>query len=173
MAHPKSFWVHEATYLYREDPPVRPLETIWTAHPGWGYLKRKDLWIERTATEAELQEQGFSPRRPVNERDVILCPSCGMYMNAIPGHMIDRHVTACGGGGENQSKMEEGRIDQLRIEKYEAKLQEARDRALRELIEGERRERMEKAKEEAQARQATKDRKKRLKDETRKRLRGK
>ncbi len=104
--------------------------------------------------------------KPVGEEEVDECPCCGMYMQSIPGSLVGKHISGCCGGNEDWQKIEEVLVSEQRIRSYEAKIRAEKLRAQVELEDIERRERHDKIREDTMARQAKKDRKKRLRNET-------
>jgi hypothetical protein len=166
-------WIHPATYTYREDEPESLLETLWVERPGWGYLLRRDLWLRTEAAAQELVRQGYVPMSPRTDGDVSFCPFCRMHICAIPGYLKEKHFLECGGGGENHLAIEDSMISEQRRLMYESKILAQRQREKEELEEMERKERFDRIKEEAQSRQLSKDRKKKLKQDTRDLLRNK
>ncbi|MGB6063652.1 MAG: hypothetical protein WBG50_02525 [Desulfomonilaceae bacterium] len=162
----QTFWIHPASFTCRVDTPDQMLETIWAERPGWGYLRRRDLWIKRECTLGELEDEGYVLMKPVGEEEVDECPCCGMYMQGIPGSLVGKHISGCCGGNEDWQKIEEVLVSEQRIRSYEAKIRAEKLRAQAELEDIERRERHDKIREDTMARQAKKDRKKRLRNET-------
>ena len=165
------FWVHQASFTYRLDEPERALETVWTAHPGWGYLRRRDLWIRREGSIAEIKAQGYVERKPLSDEAVRICPFCLMYIRSIPGSLVQKHLAQCGGSVEDWLKLEQEVVDDVRRKNYEKAVLEEQMLALAEQDALERKERFERVREELAQRQLEKDRKKRLKEETRQELR--
>ncbi|HMK36467.1 MAG TPA: hypothetical protein VK463_15445 [Desulfomonilaceae bacterium] len=166
MSSKQILWVHPASYTYRLDKPENLLETIWCERPGWGYLRRRDLWIKKETSAQELRAAGFHELPPVSDETAFVCTFCGMRISSIPGSLVNKHKAECSGAGENWQALEETVINDVRMRKYEAKLAEARRREQEELLESERRERQDKIKEGLVSRQLQKDRKRRLKQET-------
>ena len=160
------FWIHPSSYTYRMDEPDRLLETVWVERKGWGFLKRRDLWVQRESTRDELAEAGFEPRKPVSDPDVIVCPICGMYTCALPGSLVKKHLSECGGGDEEWQKIESTLITRERVRLHEQRILAEIERQKAEQIEKERRDRFERIREENLARQVQKDRKKRIREET-------
>jgi len=171
MSEKRTVWIHEASFTFRLDEPTRILETIWSERPRWGYLRRKDLWVRRECSIEELSRAGYTIRKPVREDGAQLCPHCHMYIVGIPGHLVKKHLTECSGGGEDWKRLEDTLMDDIRLKRYQAKLLAEKERIERELEEAERKERFERIKEEMLAKQRDKDRKARLKRETREELR--
>ncbi len=171
MAGKQSYWVHAASFTYREDAPEKLIETLWVQRAGWGYIKRRDLWVLRQCSREELVAHGYVIRRPVPDEEVLNCPHCGMYMCLIPGYLVHKHIAECGGGAGEGQAMEEALVQDQRMKKYAQKILADKMREAAELEEMERRERFGKIREEQQARQLQKDRKKRLKEQTREELR--
>jgi hypothetical protein len=169
----QAMWIHPSTYTYRSDEPENLLDTLWVERPGWGYLLRRDLWLRIECSAEDLIRQGYVEMRPLSEGEVSFCPFCHMYICAIPGYLKEKHFLACGGGGENLLAMEDAMISEQRRLMYERKISEQKRREKEELEEMERKERFDRVKEEAQARQLSKDRKKRLKVDTKELLRKK
>jgi hypothetical protein len=160
------FWIHPASFTYREDRPYKLIETLWVERPGWGYIRRRDLWAQSDCSAEELQAEGYTLRRPDSDDRVRHCPFCGMYICDIPGYLTGEHFSECGGSAENWQAQEETLIADQRIKKYEAKIMAQKLQELADLKEAEKRERYDKIKEEMSSRQLQKDRKKRLKEET-------
>lgn len=160
-------WIHPATYTYRSDPPENALETLWVERHGWGYLLRRDLWLRVDASPEQLDEEGYEALRPDTDAEVSVCPFCRMHICGIPGYLKETHFAECGGSGEDHLALEDSMISEQRRLIYERTILERRQRELEELEEAERKERFDRIKDEAQARQLSKDRKKRLKQETR------
>jgi hypothetical protein len=171
MPEEQTFWVHQATFTYRLDPPQKLLETLWSARNGWGYLKRRDLWMEKRCTLDELLDSGYVALRPLDHPSVKICPHCSMYIYDIPGSLVGKHVALCGGSEENWLAIEDSIIHDIRVKQYHGKILAQRLRELQEQEEGEKRERFDRIREDAQARQLSKDRKKRLRQETKEELR--
>jgi hypothetical protein len=171
MSEKCTVWVHEASFTFRLDEPRRILETIWSERPGWGYIRRKDLWVPRECSIEELRRAGYVLRKPVAEDGAQVCPHCNMYIVGIPGHLVKKHVAECGGGGEDWKKLEDTLMENIRLRLHEARILAEKVRIERELEEAEKKERFERVKEEMLARQRDKDRKARLRRETREELR--
>ncbi len=87
-------------------------------------------------------------------------------MESIPGSLVHKHIAGCRGGNEDWQKIEEAMISDQRMKAYEAKILAEKLREQAELADAERRERHDKIREGMLTRQAGKDRKKRLKEET-------
>lgn len=164
-------WLHRATWLYRRDSPENILELIWTAHPGWGFLRGRDMWISHEMTPEEAEAKGYVEGEASDEDAETVCSNCGMRMISIPGTLRSKHYAECCGMDEDWRKIEATMIEERRRTDYERRLIEEKLRQERELLEEEKRERLEKSKEDQLARQLAKDRKRRLKLETRKTLR--
>jgi hypothetical protein len=162
----QTVWIHPATFTYRFDQPEKLLETLWCERPGWGYLKRRDMWVKRETTEEDLKAAGFEPRKPLDDSDVRTCPFCGLYMSSIPGSLAEKHKSQCGGSSEDWQKLEEQMIQDQRTLRYERQIVERKQREKEESEAQEKRDRQDKIKEEMQARQLSKDRKKKMKQET-------
>lgn len=129
-------------------------------------MRRRDLWIKRECFLEELVAEGYVLRKAAGEEDVVVCPCCGMYMHAIPGSLVQKHISQCRGGNEDWQKIEDVIISEQRLKVYLAKIlaEELKEQA--ELEDAERRDRYDKIREGMVARQTRKDRKKRLKEET-------
>lgn len=166
MSAKQTIWIHPASFTYRLDEPERLLETLWCERPGWGYLKRRDLWVKTVASPEELRAAGFYLRTPDSNEDVRICHFCGAYMCSIPGSLMNKHKTECGGFGEDWMALEDALVSDVRMKRFEAKIAEDKRREQEELGEEERRDRQDKIKEGLLARQVQKDRKRRLKQET-------
>lgn len=171
MTKKTTIWVHPTTYTFRLDEPERMLETIWSERPGWGYIRRRDLWVRKDASVEEMQGAGYVLRVPVSEDGAQTCPYCGMYICGIPGFLVKKHFAECGGLGESWSKLEEAVIEDQRLKIHEANLLAEKLRLEKEAEEAERKERFERIREDNLSRQRNKDRKARLKRETREELR--
>jgi hypothetical protein len=166
MPKQQTFWIHPASLTCRLDTPDQILETIWVERPGWGYLRRRDLWIQRDCSLEELKAEGYVLRKPLENEDVVVCPYCGMYMDAIPGSLARKHVAGCRGSDENWAKIEDALVSEQRMKAYEAKILADKLKEQAELADAERRERHDKIREGMLNRQVSKDRKKRLREET-------
>jgi hypothetical protein len=103
----------------------------------------------------------------LTNEEVSVCPHCGMHIDSIPGYLRERHETECGGGGEGHLAMEDRMISDQRMIIHERKIREQEQRARQELEDAEKKERFDRIRDEAMARQLGKDRKKKLKDEAR------
>jgi hypothetical protein len=171
MAQSQTVWIHAGSQLFSFEAPDRLLETVWIAHPGWGYLKCRDLWAQAELTQQEIQERGFVRRARVVEGGAMNCPGCGMYIHGIPGYLVRKHVDQCLGNEENPAKMEEQVITQQRIKAYEKKIVDEIIRLKKEQEYQERKERFDKIRQDAMSKQAAKDRKKAMKQRTREELR--
>lgn len=163
-------WIHSASYTYRLDPPEKPLEAVWIAHPGWGYIRRRDLWVRRECPAETLRSQGYVELKPGDD-EVTRCPYCGMHISSIPGALVRKHMAECGGQGENWLEIEDALIDDQRRKDFAAKLEAERLREQAEQEAMEKKERFDRIREDYLARQLQKDRKKRIKQETREDLR--
>lgn len=171
MTKKQTIWIHPTSYTFRLDEPERMLETIWSERPGWGYIRRRDLWIRKVASVEEVQRAGFVLRTPVSEDGAQICPHCGMYISGVPGFLVKKHFAECGGLGENFTKLEEAVIEEQRYKLHEAAVLAEMLRMEKEMEEAARKERFDRMREENLARQQNKDRKARLKRETREELR--
>jgi len=166
MKSKQMFWIHRASFTYRVDKPEKLIETIWVQRPGWGYIRRRDLWTERECSLQEILAQGYVLQSADPDDDVRRCPFCGMYVAGIPGYLVHKHLSECGGSTENWQRIEETLISAQRMKKYEQKIMEERLRELAEQEEMEKRERFDRIKEDMAVRQQQKDRKRRLREET-------
>ncbi len=92
-------------------------------------------------------------------------------MYTIPGSLVQKHISHCRGGNEDWQKVEDAIISEQRMKVYLAKILAEKLREQAELEDIERRERHDKIREGMMARQARKDRKKRIKEEAREELR--
>jgi hypothetical protein len=171
MTRDRNIWIHPASYTYRLDEPERLLETLWCERTGWGYIRRRDLWVRSEVSAEELERKGFVRRDPLSEDGARLCPHCGMYICSIPGFLTEKHLAKCRGGEENWMKIEDILTEDVRRKRYETAILQARLRAQTELAEAEKRERFDRIKEDQTTRQQAKDRKARLKRETKEELR--
>ncbi len=84
---------------------------------------------------------------------------------------MHKHIAECGGGAGEGRALEETLIQAERMKKYEQKILADKLREAAELEEMERRERFDRIRDEQLSRQLQKDRKKRLKEQTREELR--
>jgi len=89
-----------------------------------------------------------------------------MYINGIPGYLVQKHTAQCGGPGEDWLKMEESMISERRIAYYQKMIMERIEQEKAEQEAQDKKERFDKIREEQQARQNQRDRKKRLKEAT-------
>jgi len=96
-----------------------------------------------------------------------------MHISSIPGALVRKHVAECGGGGENWLEIEDALIDDHRRKDFAAKLEAERLRERTEQEAMEKKERFDRIREDYFARQLQKDRKKRMKQETREDLKNK
>lgn len=167
----RTIWVHPASYTFSLDEPERILETIWGERPGWGFLRRKDMWIKQETTVEELLGKGYVLKNTASAGGACACPTCGMHIEGIPGNLVAKHMSECAGAGEDWQSLENTVIDEVRIKLHLAKILAEKLRIEKELEEAEKRERFERIREENLARQRQKDRKARLKRETREELR--
>lgn len=163
-------WIHPASYTFRLDKPDRVLETIWSERPGWGFIRRRDMWIMTQCKIQDLIRDGYVLRKPVSQDGTVTCPGCGMYISEIPGNLVRKHFAECSGGGEDWKKLEEAVIDGVRLKSYRAGILAHRLRIQREQEEAEKRERFDRIKEENLDRQRQKDRKARLKRDVKEEL---
>ena len=166
MSAKQSFWIHAASFTYRADKPDKLIETLWVERPGWGYVRRRDLWTMCECSEEYLRARGYMLRRPDSDEFVRHCPFCDMYVCDIPGYLAHKHFSECGGSAENWQAIEETLISDRRMKEYEAKIMRRKLQELADQQEAEKRERYDRLKEEASLRQQQKDRKKRMKEET-------
>jgi hypothetical protein len=166
MPSKRSFWIHPASFTYQMDKPDKVIETLWVQRQGWGYLKRRDIWVELESSADELRDHGYMLRRSDSDDLVRCCPYCRMYICDIPGYLVQKHFSECGGSAENWQAIEEKLTSDQRMKKYEAKILAQKLQELADLQDAEKRERHGKIKEEMSLRQHQKDRKKRMKEET-------
>jgi hypothetical protein len=171
MSRKQTLWIHPASYTYSEEEPPTLLETLWCERPGWGFLKRRDMWVKKEVNLEELVSAGYHQRKPTTDEGVVICPFCRMHMSSIPGALVGKHKSECGGFGENWQALEEAVITDIRMTTYQKKLADEKRRELEELEDAERRDRQDRIKEGLAARQLSKDRKRRLKQETKEELR--
>jgi len=164
-------WIHPASYTYRFDEPQRILETLWCERPGWGYIRRRDLWTLTEESALELERRGFIARQPVSEDGAFVCPHCGLYISGIPGFLVHKHLAECRGGEENWMRIEEVLIEDVRRKRFEKAVLAAKLREEAELAEAEKRDRFDRIRAEQVAKQQSKDRKARIKRETREEFR--
>jgi hypothetical protein len=167
MGKQQSLWLHPASYTFSLDAPEKLMETIWAERPGWGYIRRRDLWIEKVCSVEEIQAQGYVRKKPVDGEEVKVCPHCGMYVCSIPGALLGKHLSECKGGHEDWKILEDAIIQDQRRRNFEAGIMAARLREQEEQEHTEKRERFDRIREEQVARQDAKDRKKRIRRETR------
>lgn len=113
-----------------------------------------------------MEQSGFIELNSQSDGEVTRCPHCGMLICGIPGGLVSKHAAACGGGEEKWQKLEELLITDQRMKWIEARIlaRILKEKAERE--EAERKERFGKVREEMLARQQAKDRKKRIKEQT-------
>jgi hypothetical protein len=171
MGKQQTLWIHPASYTFSPDAPEKLMETVWAERPGWGYMRRRDLWIEKVCTIEEMQAQGYVLKKPVDGEEVQLCPHCGMYICSIPGALLQKHRAECKGGHEEWKILEDALIQDQRRRNFEAEIMAARLREQEEQELAGKRERFDRIREEQVTRQEAKDRKKRLRRETREELR--
>jgi hypothetical protein len=171
MPENRTLWVHPASYTYSFDRPEKTIETLWSARKGWGYLKRRDMWISRNMSPEELETYGYEALKPPDNAAVKICAHCGLYMCDIPGSLMSKHIAECGGLGEDWLALEDAVVHDIRVRKYHAKILAQKIQEQQELEEQEKRDRFDRIREDAANRQSAKDRKKRLKLETREELR--
>ncbi len=129
------------------------------------------MWIAVHSTLEEIQAKGYVARKPASDDNVMICPSCGLYICDVPGYLIQKHRQACDHSGDDWGALEEAVINEIRVSKHYPRILAEKLREQAELEEMEKRERQEKIREEYFARQTSKDRKKRLKAEARETLR--
>jgi hypothetical protein len=164
--HEDRFWIHQSSFLFRRDKPEKMIETVWIAHPGWGYVRRRDLWVPVECSEQDLRARGFIERKPPSDGEVSFCPHCGMYVNGVPAFLVHKHSVVCGGPGEEWLKMEEVMISERRVSYYQKLIADRLAAETAEQEAQERKDRFDRIREENLARQHQKDRKKRLKETT-------
>lgn len=163
-------WIHPSSYTFRLDQPERVLETIWSERPGWGFIRRKDMWVMRECMIQDLIRDGYVLRKPISQHGTVTCPACGMYISGIPGNLVRKHFAECSGPGEDWKRLEEAVIDDVRLKSYQARILAETLRMQREQEEAEKRDRFDRIKEENLARQRQKDRKARLKKDVKEEL---
>ncbi len=170
-ANSACIWVHRATFSYRLSPPSRQWEALWVQRPGWGLLKRKDLWTPTTLSESALKNSGYVDIESESSAGTRKCHTCNTLMIGVPGAIARRHVQGCGTISGEGRKIDEFVLDEQRLKIAEERLkQEELQRQLEKEAEL-KRERTEKIREEAAARQLERDRKKKLKEEAREQFR--
>ncbi|MCX5861986.1 MAG: hypothetical protein NTW27_07695 [Deltaproteobacteria bacterium] len=166
----ESIWIHQASFTYRLDEPEKIFETVWAERPGWGYIRRTDLWIVTNQSRRELLFKGYVERKPIHDHDVKLCKTCGMYMCSIPEWLANKHFSECVGGTGYQRLLEEFVLEDQRMKRLGEKIRAKELRERLEIEAAEKRERTERVRGETQARQLAKDRKKVLKQEVKDQL---
>jgi len=164
-------WIHPATFTFSLEQPPKLMETIWSERPGWGYLRRRDLWVPSESEMEDLISRGYVLKKPLNRGDTRECPGCGMYISAVPGALVQKHIADCRGAERGWQSIEDQMIHDVRVRNFEAEMLAARLREQEELELAEKRERFERIREEQVNRQEGKDRKKRLKRETKEEFR--
>jgi hypothetical protein len=163
--HAPRIWVHRATFSYRLRRPDREWETLWVQRPGWGLLKRKDLWSPTTLSESDLLAQGFARIDPQPIEGMRTCPHCSAVIINVPGSLVHKHLQQCNASTEEGRRLDEFMLDEQRLKIAEEKLKrQQREKQLEQEAEL-KRERAERLREETAARQAERDRKRRLKEE--------
>jgi hypothetical protein len=160
-------WIHPSTYTFSYEEPANRLETLYVARPGWGYLMVTDLWVRVESQPEELHERGFVEKEPLSSADVFTCPHCGMYVCGVPGYLVQKHLDVCGGNAEDHLAMEDSMISDIRRTVYERKILAGKQQEQEEMEAAEKKERFDRIREDAMARQLSKDRKKRMKQELR------
>lgn len=109
--------------------------------------------------------------KPPSDEEVFVCPHCELYVISVPGYLVKKHLSECGGDGRDLVSFENSLLDQKRVKDYEQQLRMQKIQEEEERRAEERRERFERIKEENVARQLAKDRKKALKERTREEFR--
>ncbi len=143
------------------------METLWISHPGWGYIRGRDLWVKVEASPEEMEQSGFVPLNATTDGQTHRCPHCRMLICDMPGGLVSKHLAACGGSEEKWQKFEDLLITDQRIKWLEARILAQMLREKTEREEAERKERFGKIRGEMLSRQQAKDRKKRMKEQTR------
>lgn len=160
-----SIWIHRATFTYRLSRPVRRWETLWVQRAGWGLLKRKDLWMPTILLESELEKDGFVRLEPKSEFVIRSCSTCKTLIVDIPGALARKHFQQCGTFSGEWRKLDEFVLEEQRLKIAEERIKkELLDKQLEKEAEL-KRERLERIREEAAARQTGRDRKRRLKED--------
>jgi hypothetical protein len=113
-----------------------------------------------------MRAQGYVQRKPLSDEEVTVCPSCDMYICSIPGSLVLKHLFECGGVTEDWLRIEQEIVEDVRRKNYEAAILEERMREQAEQEAIERRERYDRVREELLQRQLDKDRKRRIREET-------
>jgi hypothetical protein len=163
-------WIHKASFSYQLERPTSEWQTLWVFRPGWGYMKRRDIWTSLRIPEDDLRKQGFVPLKPGSDPDVHVCKTCRLYMDSIPGFLRQKHHAACARNSEEGRKIDEMMIEDQRIKIAEAKL---RQKELHERLEEEaeqKKERFDEIREETALKQESRNRRQRLRDEAREQL---
>lgn len=163
-------WVHRATFSYRLDRPPRKWQTLWVFRPGWGYMKRRDIWTALDLTEEDARNQGFAPLKPASDPEVHVCRRCGLHMESIPGSLRKKHQAACGGNHDEARKLDEIMIQDQRMRIAEQKLRLAEMQKRLEQEAEQKKERFDKIREETGAKQLLRNRRQQLRDEAREQL---
>jgi hypothetical protein len=168
-----TLWIHKASSTFRRDEPVNLIQTVWIADAGWGSHKTRDQWIATEQAAEELQAAGYTELAPPEDPDVVVCPHCMTYMQGVPGSVVQKHLQACGGSGDNWIAMEAAVIADYRLKKFEAQIEAETKRAKEEQAAQEKKERFDRMREDIQKQQTAKDRKRKIREETRRDLRKK
>jgi len=129
------------------------------------------LWTVTEESAEGLKRRGFVVMQPLSEDGARLCPHCGLYICGIPGFLVHKHLAECMGGEENWMRIEEVLIEDVRRKRYERAVLKAKLREQAELAEAEKRDRFDRIRAEQVAKQQSKDRKARMKRETREEFR--
>ena len=129
------------------------------------------MWIALRASPEAMDRTGFVELNSDSDGDVTRCPHCEMLISGVPGGLVSKHLAQCGGSEEQWQKMEERMITDLRVKWLEEKIIAEMIRIKAEREEAERKERFGRIREEMLVRQQAKDKKKRMREQTRKELR--
>jgi len=166
----RPLWVHRASLSYRMDRPAAEWQTLWVFRPGWGYMKRRDIWTAVDLAEENIQKQGFTLLRPASDPEVHICRKCGLYMESVPGTLRKKHQAICGHSPDEGRKLDEIMIEdqRIRIAEHKLRLAEIQKRLEREAEL--KKERFDKIREEITAKQFQRNRRQQLRDEAREQL---
>lgn len=166
-----TLWIHQASSTFRRDEPANLLQTVSTADPEWGFHSSRDQWVPTERSDRELRDAGFTELGAPDDPDVVWCPHCRTIMQGLPGSVTQKHLRACDGGGEDWLYMEATVLADVRLKKYEATLLADAKRDKEERDAQTKKERFDRMKDEVQKQQMGKDRKRRIREETKKELR--
>jgi hypothetical protein len=165
-----TLWIHQASSTFRRDEPARLVQTVWVADPDWGFRVSRDQWITTERSVEDLVKSGYREVGGPDDAGVTVCPHCMTHMQGLPGSLVQKHLQACAGSGDDWRATEAAVIADCRLKQFEAQIEAEKKRAKEEAAAQEKKERFDRMREEIQKQQLAKDKKRKIREEAKRDL---